>query len=148
VNDHWSPSRRALLRVGAGLVASSAVAGCLGSREEGYRIGSVQGLNRSPERHEIALRVLAGDETLYSVTHDLDPGSEDSPTGFLADERLPDEERPYEVEVRLNDRDWETTLTSDQDSYDCIQLLYLVERVELQTASRLSSFSGYCDSEE
>lgn len=148
MNDHWSLSRRSLLRVGGGLVASSAVAGCLGSSDEGYRIGHVETLNRTLERHELAVRVSTGDETLHSSTHDLGPGSADSPTGFLLDERLPSGKHSYEVEARLGDRDWETTLAPNQDSYDCVQVLYLVEQVGSQTASRLSSFAGYCNSEE
>ena len=146
MRSNSSLGRRELLGGVSGTVLGSVVAGCLTRRgDRDYRIASVEGLNRSRERHEVTVRVSAGGETVYSDTHGLAGSSAGSVDGFLIDEALPDDERPYTVEARLDEGEWTTTHSPDNVDVDCVELLYLVEQPGSRASDGFSAFVSSCD---
>lgn len=142
-----SISRRKFVSGSFCLALASLPAGCLTPEEKtSYQIESIESLNRTTESHEIHIRISSSDNVFFSKKHTLTP--EGSTSGLLINEEIPDERRPYKVEVRLNEGDWSTTVTPDQVSAECLKLLYLIEPVGDRNQTPLSAFVSNCRTEE
>jgi|GEM_PF-6654900 len=113
------PNRRGVIRGLAGLALGGALAGCFEQRpNEAYRIGRLEGVNRTTNPHDVGIRISVGDETVYEKIHRIGPDSEDSGSGgFVVDTDLPDSNRPYQVEAKLDAGDWKTTLAPGARRY-------------------------------
>ena len=141
-------TRREVLRGVTGLTLGSALSGCLSNRDDTeFRIGYIEGLNRTTESHDVSVRVSVGEETVYDETHRVG-AADSSKSGFVVDEALPDASRSFQVEVRLDGGDWETTLVPDHVDASCVDLLYLIERPSDRIQDPLSSFVSGCGSEQ
>lgn len=143
------PNRRGVIRGLAGLALGGALAGCFEQRpNEAYRIGRLEGVNRTTNPHDVGIRISVGDETVYEKIHRIGPDSEDSGSGgFVVDTDLPDSNRPYQVEAKLDAGDWKTTLAPERVDTSCVDLLYLIEATDGSNAATLSEFASGCGSE-